>query len=807
MPLLPPKPKLTMSAVVGKISVIAEDGERIGPWGGTECFLSGQSGIGPCLVVRSSRHRQHEGTFFRLSGLRQVLSSHVAQGKLTLVLPHAQRLCTVFIVTTSDIDELRMMAGLLQNRSAWATGIERNVACRKNSTRGRLHGGGGKEAAIGGGGIPDPNLVPLEEVDWSDGEGDREGPVEKRHELLQQPSAHREALPSSQRSAVARPTSPFAVSGIHTQWTAEQLQATAHIRAGHNVFVTGAAGTGKTEWLRHVAAYVLPSGGDQLTTALTAASGVAARAIRGVTLHAFAGLGRGEGNIACILQRVRARPDLVRSWRSCKVLVIDEIGMVPAHILTLVDEVGRDVRQEPQKPFGGLQVIAVGDFLQLPPVSRGGEDVQRAFTSSAWKAARFRSVEFTQNYRQDGDEVFAACCAAVRSGRYTLAVDDLLQSCMNRELDERYGVQATTILARRKDVERINHTMLQGLKDPYFFRYTSEDYAAVPGADLDAEVSLPSLLTLKAGAQVVLLATLPEAPHLHNGELGVVASFVEQGHGPALPVVRFSSGDTVTVSPVTMEVFGCDGRLSLSRRQVPLQLAWALTVHRVQGLTIPMVRLSLDGSFFESGQAYVALSRVRRAEDLSLLSCDPRAVKAVHAASLAFYDGLFPRTAALRKAAEEEEVRQKDILAVRLAARGKSSKRRAVALSVGESQKPAVDGSASPVKTCPCEEDDYRSTKRSKSEISAAEQERDTAVATSRTSSSTFFSVASITRTYAGIASAGAAVGVEEDAVERGLGVEAGSSTPVPATEYAATQQLHGKQTQDMISGLLMDDE
>ncbi|CCW70337.1 unnamed protein product [Phytomonas sp. Hart1] len=134
------KPKTTLSGVQGKITVQSANGERIGQWGGTECFLSRQTGLGPCLVVRSSRHRRGQGTFFQLVGLRQVLSSHVLQGKLTLVLSHAhQRICTVFInALPSDIEELQMMAGTLQDRSKWKT-LEKNVAkhAGNSSVRGK----------------------------------------------------------------------------------------------------------------------------------------------------------------------------------------------------------------------------------------------------------------------------------------------------------------------------------------------------------------------------------------------------------------------------------------------------------------------------------------------------------------------------------------------------------------------------------------------------------------------------------------------------------------------------------------------
>ncbi|CAG9573506.1 putative DNA repair and recombination protein, mitochondrial precursor [Leishmania major strain Friedlin] len=685
-----PKPKMTMSAVQGKISVFAEDGERIGQWGGTECFLSRQGGLGPCLVVRSSRHKKHEGTFFQLVRLQRVVSTGVAQGRLTVMVPHEKRQCSVFIDTTEDLDELRMMAGVLQDKARWKD-MERNVASR--SRRGPQRGGKGDGGGRGSGELRDPGLAQLSGsgVDSDDdydasGEDTRkthhdndtvavsaaQGDSFAAHSMVES-LTHMTSSQSSvpQRSTVVAGGGSSSSSGPTTsltkaqqqrlKWTSEQQRAVQLVRAGHNVFVSGAAGTGKTEWLLHVLQHVLPrtrqhrgakskadlgaEGEDQEQVvetgrvAVTAATGIAARLIGGKTVHAFSGIGRGEGDPDAILQRVQSNPDVVRAWQRCEVLVIDEISMLSSHTFALLDRVARVLRaplappvsssQRRQRtsnaalPFGGIQLLVVGDFLQLPPVSRGaGEEVQPAFMAAVWRACAFQQLVFTKDYRHAEDPRFAECCAAVRRGECTPLVRQVLEACLGRKLEERFGVEATTLLARRKDVDRYNAHRLQQLESMQFQRYASEDYAAVPGADIDAEVSLPTVLTLKVGAQVVLLASLPNEPSLANGNLGLVGGFVAQAHGPALPLVRFSTGVEAVVPAVTMEVHGRDGRLSLSRRQVPLQLAWALTVHRVQGMTLPMVRLALDKSFFEAGQAYVALSRVRKAEDLSLTALD-----------------------------------------------------------------------------------------------------------------------------------------------------------------------------------------
>lgn len=706
-----PKPKMTMSAVQGKISVFAEDGERIGQWGGTECFLSRQSGLGPCLVVRSSRHKKHEGTFFQLARLQRVVSTGVAQGRLTVMVPHEKRQCSVFIDTTEDLDELHMMAGVLQDKARWKD-MERNVANR--SHKGPQRGGKGGVGGRGSGELRDPGLAQLsgsgvDNDDDYDSSGEEtskshhdsntaapraaQGDLFAAHSMAEsttpmtssQPSVPQRStvLPGGSSSNTGNSSGPItsltAAQQQRLNWTSEQQHAVQLVLAGHNVFVSGAAGTGKTEWLLHVLQHVLPrtrqhrgakSDADRGAedeeqekavetgrVAVTAATGIAARLIGGKTVHAFSGIGRGEGDPDVILQRVQSKPDVVQAWQRCEVLVIDEISMLSSHTFALLDRVARVLRaplappasssQRRQRtsnaalPFGGIQLLVVGDFLQLPPVSRGaGEEVQPAFMAAVWRACAFQQLVFTKDYRHAEDPRFAECCAAVRRGECTPLVREVLEACLGRKLEERFGVEATTLLARRKDVDRYNAQRLQQLESMQFQRYASEDYAAVPGADIDAEVSLPSVLTLKVGAQVVLLASLPNEPSLANGDLGLVGGFVEQAHGPALPLVRFSTGVEAVVPPITMEVHGRDGRLSLSRRQVPLQLAWALTVHRVQGMTLPMVRLALDKSFFEAGQAYVALSRVRKAEDLSLTVLDLDVVAACASAEARDFYGL-----------------------------------------------------------------------------------------------------------------------------------------------------------------------
>ncbi|KAG8340374.1 AAA domain [Trypanosoma vivax] len=689
------KPKFTLSSVRGRIIVSAEDGERVGQWGGTECFLSRQTGMGPCLVVRSSRHKRHQGTFFRLVGLQSVLSSYAVEGKLTVVIPHQQRMCTVFIETSVDVDELRIMAAILQDREHWKD-LQKNVACKKshrgqavavrgtprhisiddymamNNYNNAVDEDGGKGYASDG----SSNNSPARSTGGELSGARKDGTREIASLLTAQPTNEltfnsNSGPPHAQQLAGSSTKTASEISSVN--WTSEQKRATDLVRGGKNVFVTGSAGTGKTEWLLHLVRHVLPR--DE-GTAVTATTGIAARMLGGSTVHAFSGIGRAEGGFERVYERVRCRPEVVRAWRQCNILVIDEIGVLTPEVFSLLDAIARRVRRVPDKPFGGIQLILLGDFLQLPPVNPmrmravestmeqenvghdGVEAPKWCFECPVWEELRLVPVEFRKNYRHEGDAQFAQCMEDIRFGRYTRRVERMMSACLSHKKINRYGLEPTVLVARREEASAYNTMHLNQLDDAYFHRYESEDYAGTPGMDLDKEVSLQQRLELRVGAQVVLLAPLPSSPYLSNGDRGVVVSFVQQARGPALPVVCFASkeGEEAVVPPVRMEVLGPDGRVVASRTQVPLQLAWAMTVHRVQGMTLPLVSVRLNSSFFDFGQAYVALTRARCREDVLLTGFDPSAIRADPRA-VAFYTKTFPdRHLPLEKDADSELV-------------------------------------------------------------------------------------------------------------------------------------------------------
>lgn len=644
---------------------MSASGERIGQWGGTECFLSKQTGVGPCFIVRSSRHKRQDGTFFKLTNVSSVIATYAHTGKLTVVVKHQLHNCTVLVdANRDDIPQLQFMASLLQNQLRWGE-MEVDVAAPGPRSRGR------SSAADD---IPVNDVREVEEevrlpTTFAAGAGghdeeddDDDDPNAKIAKMLGGGGAvNVTGAPPVKNAATTHPVPtssrvPRATLGLASDrdLTTEQRLALQFVRQGHNVFITGSGGTGKSEWLTYMLRVGLHHKGDSV--AVTALTGITARSIGGQTVHAFSGIGRGDQPFEALLQRVQSRPEVVRSWLSCRVLVIDEVSMMSPRLFTVLDKIARAVTKRPNQPFGGIQLILVGDFLQLPPVDADGEGTY-CFESDAWRSAELRSVSFTTDFRHQDDDSFRRVCDELRVGYVSVAAEDMLEACRRRVLtrdEERY---MTRILPLRKDVDAVNEEQLAALEDAEFFRYQAEDQASIGGIDLDQEVALARTMTLKHQALVVLVASVPNSP-LVNGDMGTIVRFVEQTNGPSLPVVRlFSDGSEHVVPMIRVDVAGRSGVAIASRTQLPLQLAWALTVHRVQGMTLPAASIALNRSVFQQGQAYVAVSRVRSQHQLHISSLDLSVFKA-DAKVIAFLDRTFPKTALERQ--QEAERRDRD---------------------------------------------------------------------------------------------------------------------------------------------------
>eukprot|EP00758_Cryptobia_borreli_P006484 Tbor_TRINITY_DN5160_c0_g1::TRINITY_DN5160_c0_g1_i1::g.26354::m.26354/K15255/PIF1; ATP-dependent DNA helicase PIF1 len=673
------KSKITISGVRGKIIVTNAEGEKISQWGGNECFLTCESSSGYLLVVRAARHKVSDGTMFRLPLMKNAFSSFVQQGKLTVQIPHMNvSLCTILITTTTDIHQLVMMGAILSDKSRWVTSIERNVL---------LNAAKKKRGFAVNSEPPASDIRHLSEAEMAAGEDpyegmenvDKMGPFTHRNDAWCHESAGMAATGSSEQ-----PTGPGGLLSPNRGFTSSSLNAEQQAAAkafdqGNSVFVTGGAGTGKSEWMKHV----LSKYPNREATVVTAATGVAARLIGGSTVHSFAGIGLGQGTLDEILARVRSRPEVVHSWTKCRMWLIDEIGMISKSTFELLDKVARAMKKKPKEAFGGIQMILVGDFMQLPPISRGsssGTEPEFCFLAPCWQALELITIEFRQDFRHATDREFSRAMNDVRCGEITERTRALLEASLDRELDLQFGIVPTHIMSLTRDVDKFNEEKMKELISDEFQRYTAEDFTTVPSLNLNNETSFPEVLHLKVDAQVVLLSRIASSD-LQNGDRGVVIGFLAQQRGQPMPLIRFETGEERVISPVKTEVMG-RGVVIATRTQVPICLAWALTVHRVQGMTLPNIVVRLDNSFFEYGQVYVALSRVRRAEDLKLTKCDLSGIKASKTA-VNFYSRLFP---AFRKEMMDREREKSATVGGSALVYGKKQHRASSTESQGHSQ-------------------------------------------------------------------------------------------------------------------------
>uniref|UniRef100_A0A095BZ99 ATP-dependent DNA helicase n=1 Tax=Schistosoma haematobium TaxID=6185 RepID=A0A095BZ99_SCHHA len=388
-------------------------------------------------------------------------------------------------------------------------------------------------------------------------------------------------------------------------------------------------------------------------TAVTASTGSAANIIGGLTVHAFSGLGgllesdlkMDKDNILVWMEilrtRLKFRPDIVTRWQKLQYLVIDEISMLSSRLFTRLELIATECRRSmnkisEQKAFGGIQLVIFGDFFQLPPVVHPSESHNKfAFQSSSWAKCRFRVIELTHSWRQSNDPKLAHLLSVIREGQCPQWAVERLRSRLVSELvndQNKPKIIATRLCTHRADADAWNQRKLSEL--PGSFKvYRSQDRGVGKGISttIDSSCPAPSVLNLKVGAQVMLLRNLDTSRGLVNGARGVIEK-INNDNG--LPEVRFYSakanGTNGILHVVQMEkwtIRGVDAEEIASRRQLPLTLAWAISIHKSQGITLEYAELALS-KVFECGQAYVALSRCRNLNGLYLLDWRPEVIRA-----------------------------------------------------------------------------------------------------------------------------------------------------------------------------------
>lgn len=425
----------------------------------------------------------------------------------------------------------------------------------------------------------------------------------------------------------------------------EQQNAIQAVLAGKSIFLTGSGGTGKSYLLQALYEEFKKTG---KVLALTAMTGCAALLLgsQAKTLHSWAGIGLGNGAISDMIRAIRINGKKKKNWNKSDCLVIDEVSMLTPELLHVLNEVGKAVRKQPGLPFGGLQVVFVGDFYQLPPITKDGP-VKFAFQSPVWKEVVQETFQLKTILRQR-DPIFQTILQEARVGELS---DESYEILLQRKGVSWKGnaIRPTLLFTRNADVNQINEIQMAklpgetvvfkaetvaGLEKKESIKVHFKPLNEVPQDDyrvqkLDKDAPYETTLKLKVGAQVMLLINLNPEIGLVNGSRGVVRGFEDD-----LPVVEFLSFNKPR--KIDPYIWQSDGDDPVFRKQIPLRVAYALTIHKAQGASLDSAVVDIGTSTFEHGQAYVALSRVRSLEALYVYDIDKSAFR-VQPAVKAFY--------------------------------------------------------------------------------------------------------------------------------------------------------------------------
>lgn len=464
----------------------------------------------------------------------------------------------------------------------------------------------------------------------------------------------------------------------------EQQYAYLRFKQGKNLFITGPGGTGKTRLIQFLAQHMEETGRPFQVCAMTGCAAVlldcGAR-----TLHSWSGMKRAKGPNDLIVNRVLRNSLVVKVWRKISTLIIDEVSMMSAKMLDLIDDIGRSARRN-TRPFGGIQVILTGDFYQLPPVGDNDEPSSRAFCFESPRWPKIfpieHCIELCTIFRQT-DPVFTKLLLEVREGKLSESGAQLLKTHVHRKYDLSTfgGIVPTKIFPVRAKVDYTNNSMyasLESVELEFSARVkmgvrtyvesgqpipsqiladcanVSPDQMEHEATQMLTDMQVEETMRFKIGTLVMCTVNLDVEAGICNGSQGIIVDFVENdalnempmmletGARPLnhsmVPLVRFANG---SVRRIGFKYSQSDEYPVLVVAQIPLRLAWALTIHKMQGSTVDMAEMDIGKTVFEYGQTYVALSRVKTLEGVYLTEFYPHKIRA-NPAVVDFYGFIRP---------------------------------------------------------------------------------------------------------------------------------------------------------------------
>jgi ATP-dependent DNA helicase PIF1 len=429
------------------------------------------------------------------------------------------------------------------------------------------------------------------------------------------------------------------------------------MKAGTSMFITGPSGSGKSElvkkFYRDATTLNKPqqkgnsknnNNPDNIPNiALTSTTGISAFNIGGITLHSFLGIGLGTGTFESLYTKLSKSFFYRSRWVHTQILIIDEISMLDPDLFDKIEKLARKIRRN-EFPFGGMQIIATGDFCQLPCV---GSD-KFCFDSLEWKNV-IKKVFYLQKIIRQTDPIFQECLNEIRIGKPSKETMRIIKSCIGKELEVKNGIKPTVMYSLKINVDNINKDELEKLvveKGVEIYQYEMEVIVnkKYKGDILvDTERFLKNarpnrILELCVGAQVICIYNLHPDLGIVNGSRGVVVSFGDSAGNNDIPIVRFLNGTEIPITYQSWDVMDPvkkDTKI-ITFEQIPLKLAWATTIHSSQGLTLDYIKLSVNG-IFEFGQFYVGISRAKTLDGLSIMEDFGKSTIKAHPDALKFY--------------------------------------------------------------------------------------------------------------------------------------------------------------------------
>ena len=436
----------------------------------------------------------------------------------------------------------------------------------------------------------------------------------------------------------------------------EQTYALQSFENGNNIFVTGPGGTGKTELIQHIVKNAEINKKKVQVCALTGCAALLLSKCNARTIHSWSGIRQGKGDPEKIISDIFKNKKITKSWKTTDVLIVDEISMMPKHIFELLDTIGRRIRRNLIKPFGGIQLVFTGDFYQLPPVGNGNNsELDFCFESLKWIETFTidNHIELITMFRQS-DPIFQSILLNIRKGKITESQIQLLETYINREYDtiKHNGCIPTKLFPTKQKVDYYNQLMFDKLPgQSYEYNiitktncrtYLDNSNRIISIDDLERssiiskniqeneirnlQMNSPcmELLSLKIGASIMCTTNLDLDNGICNGSLGIIIDF-HMKLGIPIPFVKFANG---IMREIQIQYWQSEEYPTIAIGQLPLCLAWAITIHKIQGATLSMAEMDIGRTIFEYGQTYVALSRVQSLDGLYLSGFYPQNIRA-----------------------------------------------------------------------------------------------------------------------------------------------------------------------------------